>query len=429
MSELPAKYSLQADTPVRALSERRGGTQKPFSFHAVLFTWYEEDIIEACVKNLFAEGVERVFLIDNGSPDKTIELAVKGGALHVETVVSRRFTEQIKCGSVFALTRRILAEEGAERSWWLFCDADEFPTSPDRGTIRDYLAGLDDAIRVVGGHFIAHYPLEKPHYLSGFHPAEFQFRATPDDCLAVYCDLIHSKHNLIRFDKGKFDVTIHGGYHRFQSDTVLYEPRDGLCIHHFQFRNEEHTFKRLEALVSIDEKGSSRLGDAEYNKKLLSSIPVHMGWYVERYVKARKLYDNRILFEQAPTAWQKVMLHVNNTKHMFNRWYGENLLLQAVKEYAPETAFTWYLSWAMMYRDMKSFIKIYERFVDSRRLEHACYAAQCYAAQGEHEKALCTLFAVRDYPVAYHQPQYNADAATTHIKRIIASESKPEVPF
>jgi hypothetical protein len=395
----------------------------------VLFTWYEEDIIAACVKNLFAEGVDRVFLIDNDSPDKTVELAVQGGALHVETVVSERFNEEIKCGSVFALTRRILSEEGRERTWWLFCDADEFPTSPCAGTIRDYLEGLDDNIRVVGGHFIAHYPVEKPHYHSGFHPADFQFRATPHYDLGVNCVLAHDKHNLIRFDNGEFDITIFGGYHSFRSDTVLYEPGDGLRIHHFQFRNEEHTLKRLMALIGTDKQGCSRLGDAEFNKKLWSGTQVNMGGYAVRYMRALKLYENKVLFEQPPTAWQNVIRHVSGTEHMFTRWYDEERLVRAVQETAPGMVFTWYLSWAMMYKDVKTFLNLYERFPDSRQLEHAYYAAQCYAAQGVHEKALRTLLAVRDYPAACRQPEYNVEVATARVKMIISGEAMPVRPF
>ncbi|MDR2695995.1 MAG: glycosyltransferase family 2 protein [Deltaproteobacteria bacterium] len=265
------------DCSVRVLDAPSGRAQKPFSLYAVLFAWYEEDIIAACVKNLFAEGVERVFLIDNGSPDRTVELAVQGGALYVETVVSERFSEEIKCGSVFALTRRILAGEGRERSWWLFCDADEFPTSPDRGSIRAWPAGLDDAIRVVGGHVITHWPLEKPHYLSGFHPADFQFRATPHDDVAVYCNFAHNRHNLTRFDNGVFDVTIYGGDHHFTADAALYEADKGLCVHHFQFRNEGHSPGRLKALVGVDENGCSRLGDAAHNEKLRNKLGLPSG--------------------------------------------------------------------------------------------------------------------------------------------------------
>jgi len=417
------------DCSVRVLDERSGRTQKAFSLNAVLFTWYEEDIIAACVRNLFAEGVDRVFLIDNGSPDKTVELAVQGGALHVETVVSERFSEEIKCGSVFALTRRILAEEGRERSWWLFCDADEFPTSPDGGNIRDWLAGLDDAVRVVGGHFITHYPLEKPHYLSGFHPADFQFRATPSDDLSVYCDLAHDKHNLIRFDEGVFDVSIYGGYHRFTSDAVLCEPSDGLCIHHVRFRNRKHTLGRLKALVTVDAQGCSRLGDAGYNEKLRNRIAVPLGWYAERHAQACKLYNGKFPFEHAPTAWPKVMRCINGTEHMFNRWYDEKRLVRAVRESAPEEFVPWHLSWTMLYKESREFLKIYERFSDGCCREHACWAARCYAARGEHEKALRTLFAARERQPACRRPEYDAEAEMACIKKIIAGEAEAELPF
>jgi hypothetical protein len=150
---------------------------------------------------------------------------------------------------------------------------------------------------------------------------------------------------------------------------------------------------------------------------------------MKRYARARKLYDGKLLFEQAPVAWQKIMRYINRTEHMFNRWYDENQLLQAVKESVPDEVFTWHLNWAMMYKDMRSFLRFYEKFTDSRRLEHACYAAQGYAAQGEHEKALRTLFAAREYPMAYPQLEYDAEAVTTHTKKIIVGEAKPIIPF
>jgi hypothetical protein len=74
-------------------------------------------------------------------------------------------------------------------------------------------------------------------------------------------------------------------------------------------------------------------------------------------------------------------------------------------------------------------MKIYKNFPDSRRQEHVCYAAQCYAALGEHEKALRTLLGARDYPPACRQPKHDAEAAMTYIKKIIAGEARPEIPF
>jgi hypothetical protein len=179
----------------------------------------------------------------------------------------------------------------------------------------------------------------------------------------------------------------------------------------------------------MDERGCSRLGDAEYNRKMLDGIPQHMDWYMRRCVTARKLYDARLLFEQRPAAWPKVMRHVNGTEHMFNRWYDENRLVRAVRESAPDAANMWLLNWTMMYKDRESFVNVYESVEDARRREHACYAAQCYAVRGEHEKAMRALFAARDYPAAFRQPEYDAEAAMALVKRIIAGEAEPAIPF
>ena len=35
-------------------------------------SWMDGDIIEATVRNAFAQGVERVYVIDNGSDDETV---------------------------------------------------------------------------------------------------------------------------------------------------------------------------------------------------------------------------------------------------------------------------------------------------------------------------------------------------------------------
>jgi glycosyltransferase involved in cell wall biosynthesis len=360
MTQPPAssRYSCRENS-VKLLRDSDGERQKPFAFHVVLFTWYEEDIIEACVKNLLAEGVERIFLIDNGSPDATVELAVRAGALHTQTVHSDRFTESVKCGAVFSLVRNVLEKEGRERIWWLFCDADELPTAPEADTIYEHIAQLDDRIRVVGGHFIAHYPIDAPHNCPGFHPADFQFRATPHHDDAVYCDLIHDKHNLIRFDGACFDMRIHGGYHRLTRETPLYEDRRALCIHHFQYRNRKHTLNRLKALVEPDENGCSRLGDAEYNQKVRAGTPVHMAWYVERKAKAEKIYARRALFGDPPRAWPRVMERLNGTRHMFNRWYSEDRLFAAVRERVDGEGFEiWLLNWLMMYKEPERFLRV-----------------------------------------------------------------------
>ena len=51
-----------------------------FRLFAIVGTWMEADVIEATVKNAFTQGCERVFLVDNESPDDTVEKAIAAGA-------------------------------------------------------------------------------------------------------------------------------------------------------------------------------------------------------------------------------------------------------------------------------------------------------------------------------------------------------------
>ena len=51
----------------------------PVRLFGLVGTWFEADIIEATVRNAFAQGCERVFIIDNESPDDTVERAVAAG--------------------------------------------------------------------------------------------------------------------------------------------------------------------------------------------------------------------------------------------------------------------------------------------------------------------------------------------------------------
>ena len=43
---------------------------------AVLGTWMEADVVAATVRNAMTQGCERVYLVDNGSPDDTIAVAL-----------------------------------------------------------------------------------------------------------------------------------------------------------------------------------------------------------------------------------------------------------------------------------------------------------------------------------------------------------------
>ena len=68
-----------------------------FRFFAVLGTWMEEDIVEATVRNAFAQGVEAVYLVDNASTDATVERALSAGATLAESFATPEY--QVGCGS------------------------------------------------------------------------------------------------------------------------------------------------------------------------------------------------------------------------------------------------------------------------------------------------------------------------------------------
>ena len=96
---------------------------------AVIATYNEEDIIEACLEHLHTQGVE-TYLLDDGSTDRTVEKAerFKGrGLIQVERLPSSH-------PPVFSLDRILARKEILARElsadWLINHDADEFRESP-----------------------------------------------------------------------------------------------------------------------------------------------------------------------------------------------------------------------------------------------------------------------------------------------------------
>ncbi len=147
-----------------------------------------------------------------------------------------------------AVVWRVSAAEATEHIWWWWIDADEFSHGPQNVTIGDYLSSLDRRFRVVGADVYRHFPDAKPEYLAPFHPLEFQpmcelFRQPS----MPRCRLLHHKHPLQRFDRSGPFITVSRGYHTCESNDrrQLVEPAVGVVTHHFQFREESITRRRL----------------------------------------------------------------------------------------------------------------------------------------------------------------------------------------
>lgn len=403
--------------------------QKPFTFYGVVFTWYESDVITATVRNLYAEGVDEVFLIDNCSPDPTVRKAQTAGATLYDTVHSERFQDELKRDRIADLITRTLRNDACGRSWWIFCDADEFPSSPDTGTLRQYIAAQDDAVRCIGGNFINHYPHVAPHNLPGFHPADCQFEALYSEDAAVYCQLVHDKHNLVRFDGNVMDVGITGSYHRVFHAPPLPEPMHGILIHHFPYRDPSHTVPRFHKLAMPDENRSSRLGGPDFYDKLERGECVHLGWYVTKCAYIGKMYDEstrRQLFTRPPDDWRRVARVFSQGDYAFNRWYSEDTLFrQMAKALPPDDHRRWALSWTMMYRDRETFLRVFEATDPAAAAPcHLLYAMQCRAYAGDDAGAVAASRALAATGAGIPE-----SAALILLRQCLQRTTEPQVIF
>ena len=54
--------------------------KKDIQLYGIVSTWYDADIIGAVVANCFDQGCSRVYLLDNFSPDNSVEVAKAAGA-------------------------------------------------------------------------------------------------------------------------------------------------------------------------------------------------------------------------------------------------------------------------------------------------------------------------------------------------------------
>jgi hypothetical protein len=220
-----------------------------FLLFAVIKSWMDEDIIEATVRNLFAQGADRVFLVDNASTDATVVTAEAAGATVAEVYESDAFDGRLVQPLVNAVVVRESLRSNAEHVWWLMLDSDEFPEGPDGLTVREYLAGLDSRFRIAGATFMNHLPDRKPEYVSGFHPLDYQPRYyTFEPLNHAPCSVGHWKHPLQRFDRrGQFIVSNEGAHQAFASERLI-EPTVGIVMHHFQYRDEARTRGRLQLI-------------------------------------------------------------------------------------------------------------------------------------------------------------------------------------
>jgi Glycosyl transferase family 2 len=295
-----------------------------YRFFAVLGTWMEQDVVEATVKNALAQGVEKVFLVDNASTDATVEVALAAGATLEESFDTAVYDERVRILLMNAVVARRSLETGADHVWWLWLDADEFPEGPDGTTIAEYLGTLDRRFRVVGSTYYNHFPSETPYYIPGFHPLDFQplcERYLPNR--PRHCDQPHWKHPLQRFDRHGAFLLANGGFHSatLRTRDPLLEPVGGIVTHHVQYRQEQVTRARMELLAGGAGRNdyNNSIGNTEIRKRLVSLDAVYAG----RFDAVDSLVTKHSGTGVHPEPW---------TGRPSARWYSPANLDRAVEE-------------------------------------------------------------------------------------------------
>lgn len=244
-ARLAARIAPRAWATVQRPNPRRARPLPELRLFAVLGTWMEADVVGACVRNARTQGCERVFLVDNASPDDTVAEAVAAGAEPVVSYGTARFEERMRADLMNGVVRQVSLASGEPYVWWLYLDADEFPHGPGGRTIRELLAALDRRFRVVGAHYYEHFPTATPAYVPGTHPLD----RMPLCRLRTYarCPAGHVKHPLQRFDRDGPEITAGPGFHSVHSRVPPFEPEAAILLHHFPFREEATTRARLAA--------------------------------------------------------------------------------------------------------------------------------------------------------------------------------------
>ncbi len=209
----------------------------------VIAAWNEDDIIHATVRNLYTQGCDQVFVIDDDSDDETRREALDAGATVISCSSDGTYREAARSAAIASLIAAETAVAGND-VWWLVADADEFPRGNCARTIRQVVIGLPGWVDVVGSRVIEHLPHPGAKYLPRTHPvAAFPWAHEYHN---PYCRLGHWKHQLIRVRTAD-DVKPMPGQH-----TVAH--RDGrparewpqeILMHHVPLRGHERTATRL----------------------------------------------------------------------------------------------------------------------------------------------------------------------------------------
>jgi hypothetical protein len=291
-----------------------------FRLFGIIGSWMEADVIAATVANAFVQGCERVFLVDNDSPDDTVEQAIAAGAEFACRFSSPQYDEVLRLKIMNHVVQRVSEGDGSEHIWWLWLDADEFPHAPRGATIREFLEPLDRRFRIVGARFINHFPSTSPAYVPGFHPLDFQ--PLCEEHRQVICSSSHRKHPLQRYDKQGPLIVSDRGFHRaISAERPLREPTTAIYLHHFPYREPDVTRRRLAALCGTDGNGSARAqSDDDATDAMIPRFQTLDAVYAGDWEQVRNYRFDAAITVPHPVPWEAL---AGPEDAPYRRWYDD----------------------------------------------------------------------------------------------------------
>ncbi len=288
---------------------------------AIIGAYNEVDIIAATVSNAFAQGAERVLLVDNGSSDRTTIEALKAGAEIAHTFETDMYDEMQRIRIMNDLVERQSEESEHEEIWWLWLDCDELPCGPSGERIFDFVNRLPDMHRIVGAVQINHFPRAWPQYEPGFHPWDFMPDCEAFDTTtfpAWHCKQRHWKHPLHKYVRGRSAIRAKSGFHMGLCDEPLSEPDETIELHHFPYRARSFTYDRYMRLCGVTDARNT------YND---ATSPDQKSALTKRFEMLDNVYDGRwdkVDINPAPLTISAKVIGVNPKPQPFaaTRWYA-----------------------------------------------------------------------------------------------------------
>ncbi len=258
-----AAYKYSSDQWV-STNDSPGSTNRKSAtpLYAIIGTYNEEDIVYATVKHAFQQGCKKVFLVDNGSKDRTVAEALAAGAELALSYETSKYVELLRIRLMNDLVERLSLESSYDAIWWLWLDADEFPEGPNGQTVGTMLEQLGEEYRIAGCSLVNHLPTSEPYYIQRYHPGDFMQYGeayNPSSLKVKHCSSCHWKHPLQKFVRQAPIVRSLSGFHMAICKEKLLEPTSTIVFHHFPFREKDSTLQKYGKLCGIEGSNGNRV--------------------------------------------------------------------------------------------------------------------------------------------------------------------------